>query len=546
MAEIYCVKENGYKWFKKDNVYFRGYIVKDDSKGQIFRGEDAINLLNQIESYDEFDRFLGSSDGLFSIIIEKNNVVWIAVDIARSMPLYFSADGSIVSDSSEYIRKTMNIDRSNINQLRAVEMLATEFVAHNNTMYDSIKQLNIGQSAKIFNEKIDINSYFNHFTETKMISYEEAMRLLAATANKMIDDLIRVVNNRPIILSLSGGYDSRFIACLLRSHGIKDVLCYSYGKETSPDVIQSKKVAKALGYQWVFVPYTEEKIRNILNEDNESYFELCNEHDFTIYLINYVAVKHLHETNIIKPNSVFITGLCHDMPTGAYVKNKEEIGNLDESIDGVAKYIIGDRFLRYKLKQETRNIFEDEVKQYIENKGLVISDYQDFVRVVDALQTSYDHSRRFLPMNKIHGYFGYEWLLPCWNKNLLLFWYSVPYTYRVKQKLYEDWLINDLCIKFNLGTKKINYVHAVNPLIAQYKRKIGGLIAMIIYNLGLPIKRKTDINNFSQLEVLLFKKIKQKKIIDWQRAAYTLLLTIYVMEHRYGPTCLKNIKKFIY
>ena len=61
--------------------------------------------------------------------------------------------------------------------------------------------------------------------------------------------------NPPQLIRLSGGNDSRLIACLCKKFGLDNVTCFTYGREDSFEVAISKKVASALGYMWYFVEY---------------------------------------------------------------------------------------------------------------------------------------------------------------------------------------------------------------------------------------------------------------------------------------------------
>lgn len=540
MTKIITLKNKGYKWSVKNNIYFKGYLFNLTTKC-VLKENDAINYFVNILTFDDFLIKLKNVDGVFSVICDNKNVIWAAVDISRSMPIYFSVNSEYISDSSELIRAELNIPKENIDKTRALEMLNSALIAQNNTIYSQIKQLDLGQAVEIFKNVINIRTYYYHINQIKCQTRDQAKIQINELSKEVFHDIAKVIDNRPVVLSLSGGYDSRYVACMLKSIGINDVSCYTYGNSTSFEVKQSKEVAKALGFRWAYVEYTDEKIKSILSDENAPYFDYCNEHDFTIYLQNFIAVKELNEKDWFKPDSVFLTGLCNDMPTGAYVKAKDEVNACILNNSSAAELIVNQRMIRYKIDNEIKQMIINEVIEKIDLLKIKINDYQTFVSVTDSIITGYDHSRRFLPMNKVHEYFGYQWLLPCWNKQLLDFWYAIPYEYRVNQNLYEEYLTTQLCAQFGLSAKKIKLMHSQYSIISNIKRILGGALVRIMYPLGLPLKRNTDQNNFAPLEILLYKKIKQKKYINFERAALTLLLTLYVMEKRYGEFFKNNI-----
>lgn len=544
MRSVYCGKNNGYKWHFKNGIYFKGYIKLEDKNSTVLRAYDAIDFLKKIQNFEEFIEALKSIDGIFSIICDKNQFLWLAVDIARSLPLYFSDDGRFISDSSELIREKIKIAKENIEVARAYELINSGFVAHNNTIYSKIKQLDIGQAAEIKNKNINIVTYFKHFgKDTFDIDRVKAKEILKNVSESVVDSIIKASNGRPIVISLSGGYDSRYLACMLKEKNVQNVSCYTYGARTSFEVKESKKVADALGYRWVYVEHTDKKIKEILSEENTSFFDYCNDHDYSIYLQNFVAVKELHEKKWFPTDAVFITGLCHDMPTGAYIKSEEELKKYPKTIKGVAHYIYDKRFVRYGVPEKLKLNLIDEIILQIELKEIGVNDYKTFVKALDSIVTGYDHSRRFLPMNRVHDFFGYEWLLPCWDKKLLTFWYSLPPVYRIQQNLYEEWLLDSLFDKYKLGNRKTILKHSRFLFMANLKRYLAVLVVKKFYSLGIPIRRKTDQNNFAPLEALLYKKIRQKKRINYRRASIILLLTLYIMEKRYGKNCLAFLDK---
>ena len=544
MTFIFCEKNRGYKWSYCDDIYFKGYIKLDDENNIILREQAAIDFFKKSNNFQEFLKSLRSIDGVFSVICKRNETTWCAVDMARSLPIYFSEDGQFVSDSSELLRKKMKIKKEDIEEIRAYELINSAFIAHNNTIYTKIKQLDIGQAAEIRDNHVKVVTYFKHIEENTLnIDRDEAKELLKNVSNLVADNIIKVSNGRPIVMSLSGGYDSRYLACILKARNVRNVSCYTYGGQNSFEVEQSKKVADALGYRWAYVEHTDKKIKNILTEGNTPFFDYCNEHDYSIYLQNYVAVKELHEKKWFPTDAIFITGLCHDMPTGSYVKPEEDLKKYPKTIEGVAHYIYDKRFVRYRVPENLKSKLIDEIILQIELKDIGVNDYKSFVKVLDSITTGYDHSRRFLPMNKVHDYFGYEWLLPCWDKKLLTFWYSLPPYYRIKQNLYEEWLLNYLFDQYDVGNKKTILRHSRFLLLANLKRSLAGFLVQIFYQLGMPIRRKTDQNNFSPLEALLYKGIRQKRHINYKRASIILLLTLYVMEKKYGENCLDFLDK---
>lgn len=523
------------------NCWFKGYF--QDMNGTVFRGESAIEKLRAVSSFAELIQLLKEYTGVFSFIIKKTDEVWAATDVARSMPLYYTTDFSVISDDIQTIRDSNHIAMA-LSDIRLAEMYATSYIGFQNTIYENVKQIELGCAVKFYEDGCVQTPYFIHARPASTFDEAKAVSQLDQLTASVVERLKKVVENRSLVLSLSGGYDSRYLACAFKRAGIDNVICYTYGRSDSFDVIESKKVAETLGYKWHNIYYNKNDIQAILN-NSKDYFDFAERPDYIVYLQNYLAVKKLSANHLIPDNAVFVTGLCNDMPTGYYIPTQETVLKYGYTNKAVAEYVISNRFVRVPISSMGRDIFIKDIIDYLNRMDLTVTDYQSFVSALDALETANSHSRCYLNMNAVHDYFGYEWLIPCWDVALLDFWYSVPADLRRNQYLYELFLLNDLCDKYGVGTKKHINSSASTPWKRSLKRKIGQHIVKICYPLGIPIHRNTDINNFSYLEVILYKNIIQKGAIKADRAALILLLTIYIMEYRYGTGWYNQIRDYI-
>jgi len=357
------------------------------------------------------------------------------------------------------------------------------------------------------------------------------------------DRVITAINNRPVLLSLSGGYDSRLVACMLKEKGVTDVICYTYGGEHSYEVELSKKVADRLGYEWHCITYSDQDIQSIFTNDNGEYFRMTNTHDYIIYLQNYLAVKILRENNIIKNDSVVLSGLCGDMPSGAYVLPLEQLSDIDFTYDTMASEYLCKLFEQFNVRKDILTELKNEIINDITKCNVQIDNMQNYVSLKDCMETAGVHSRCYLQANKVHEFFGFEWLIPLWDNDYLNFWYSLPMDYRVNQSFYEEYLIGNLFARFDIAFRKSKAVRAEDKnkerigkkLIRKMKYHVGGILTRASFLLNIPIKRKTaDPNNFGAATCLLYKKISNKRVVNYRKANFKHLLSIYILECRYG------------
>ena len=539
---IFLRKNDGYKWTELPEGCFRGYLQPPGDPRPL-RSEEAVRYLARAESFARFQELLKETDGCFAIVLRrKDGSVWAAVDAARSMPLYYSRDGRFLSDSGPAVREALRLPKESADPAALEELFHALFIAGPRTAYAEIAQLDAGQALeRTPSGELRTAYYYAHIQPIRDIGREEALELFQQVSDEAFDRIIAAIDGRPVVLSLSGGYDSRYIACMLKRRGVENVSCYTYGRKDSFETRQSEKVAKALGYRWACVEYTDERIMGILDNVGRDYTKANECYDYSSYFQNFPAVRFLHESGWIKPDSVFLTGLCNDMPTGYYeialkarFSNRFSLGNFPEAVfpEGGLE----------KLSEMARKAAVSTIEE--QRRGLSLSpadNYQRFASSVDSLWTIRDHSRQFLHMNDVHAFFGYEWIIPCWSRKLLEFWYSLPLEYRLDQNLYEEWITTRVPAQYGVGQKKTIVSYTAFRGWERTKARIRLLLRRMVYlPLGITMREKQDFNNFEPLTVEMFRRLCQKSRIYFRNASLLPILTLYMMEQCYGSNCLKS------
>lgn len=533
----------GYKWHSKGEVFVKGYFQRGDSV-EVYKGDSACDLLSSVDSLKEFKTILSELYGSFAIIIKRDNAILAAVDIARSMPLFYNKDNALVSDSAESIRKELGIDKESVNYDNYLELYSCDYVFGHDTVYSQINQLNLGELLSISENELRIDQYFKHLPKKPILEDSQCKKEILDATYKAFYRLKEVIGNRPVLISMSGGYDSRFVGCMLKNVGITDVSCYTYGKKGIFEVTQSKKNADALGFRWTCVELTDDIVARCADDIGEDYWDSYTGHDFTAYMQNFPAVRKLHEDGWIKPGSVVITGLCGDMPTGEYVFEKQL--SVTYNYEWLTDHLYDITFTRYKMPPSFVDSWKKKVMTRIKDIGIDIVDYESAVRAFQCIYTETCHVHWFMHMNSVHSFFGYEWLLPYWDRDILNVWYRVPTHYLRKQVLYEDILLNDICAPYGLGQKKTIAGYSSNIFVRKLMYKVGSIFAYLFLHLGIPFKRGAkDYLNQAPLELAVYKKIPYKGSIEYERAGLMHLVNQYLLQKRYGINNMKNANKVV-
>ena len=137
---------------------------------------------------------------------------------------------------------------------------------------------------------------------------------------KIIKKLIKSVNNRQIVVPLSGGWDSRFIVSGLKHFGYKNVICVSYGKRDNTDMLIAKKVARKLGYKWIKIPYKTDSIRKLYYSNNyKQYEDYCDNLNSIHFISEYFMIYELKKRNLIHKDAIFVNGQSGDFISGNHI-----------------------------------------------------------------------------------------------------------------------------------------------------------------------------------------------------------------------------------
>lgn len=527
----------GFKWYTNEKCNFKGYFYYKDN---YYEKEDALDLLSRIDSYDEFRNLINQINGCFAIII-KSNQIWIAVDIARSIPIFYTTDGMYISDSAEHINEIIN---SEIDTTSLAEMLLSYNCSSGNTVYSYIKQVQLGEIVQINKDCIRSEFYFKHIHDNKDTLRENLLSKFTEVSEEVFDRLIDSLNGRTVIIPLSGGYDSRYIIAMLKKKGYSNVICYTYGNENDYEVQYSKKIAKTLGYKWYFVEYTKQMWKNFFEDKKkDDYFEYTHNHSSLPHIQDFLALKTLIKEERIPKDSIVIPGFCGDLPAGSFVN--KDIEGLISNKNELVEYIFSKHFINTKCNSEIERCIKERIYDYLDSMDVQNFDYEGIISLYESWFTSDRPSMWVVNSNRVYEFFNLEWRMPLWDKVFLEFWYSVKSDFRIECNLYIEWLFENLFIPLSIDMKKPGVSKFVNnkPIERELKILIKRLLIYIGMKIGIDLYKRNNINNYNEASIYFYKMIKNKKCFDYNFQSVHQLEALWWCEHRYGVEYVKEVLK---
>ena len=488
----------GYRWYSNNNVKAKGYIF--DKKNFLYEKENLLNYFININTEEEFRNAISNANGIFSVIIQKDKKIMFSVDKTRTFPLLYidNENDLIISDDSYFLRENYKNDLDNVN---SDEFLSIGFVMGKETLLQNIFQVQAGEFLISDGNRLKKEFYFDYLTKKTFIkSFDELKSKFLDILRDSIQRIIKLANGRQIVLPLSGGYDSRIIASLLKQANYQNVTCFTYGKKSSSEVVTSQKVANELGFKWFFVEYNEQTVNQDFPQSNEfkEYYKFASNHVSVFGTQDYFAVKYLHDNKIINDNAIFVPGHSGDFLGGSHL-DKAEIANRDNIID----VIYQKQNLLNKKIFKNKKVLKEKISSLIEIENIK----EDFFYSIDENFNLKERQSKFIINSlRIYEYFGYQHAIPLWDSKLISFFRALPLEYKLNSNFYEKIIFEDIFDHMNINYRKNKKMND------KTKDKIKNIIRKFLPNFleNIIMKYKfPDINRSSLRSIPLLKEINE-------------------------------------
>lgn len=414
--------------------------------GNIVNETDFIDSLSQSAQLSFSN--LKDLNGFFSFIIQSENSIYASVDHIRSNPLFYALidDTLYLSDSAEWIRKELKIEE--MDSLFKQEFLHTGFVTGSDTLYAEIKQLRAGESLKFENGKLELIRHYEYVHHEPQVYSEELLsKELYNALKKSFNNLVNYANGRQIVIPLSGGYDSRLVAIMLKEIGYENIVTFTYGIKDNKEAQYSKIVADALGLDWFFVEYTPELWQKAWASSARYEYQVMASNGVSLpHVQDWLAVKLIREQKLVDDDAIFVPGHGGDFLAGCdiptFVFEKEITYTKNELLNEILAYY-------YTLSPIENNTDRNHFTQRIANicpinlERLSAIDYAD---QYEKWVWQEQESKFICNSVRVYEFFNYDWWMPLCDKELFNYFSTLPLNLR-NHSWYQDF-VKELFAKY--------------------------------------------------------------------------------------------------
>ena len=518
----------GFSWQKSEKLFVKGYVF--DRNGRFFEASALLEYFSGVNSFADFNERVSFANGCFSVVFLNGEELYAACDSIRAFPLFYKRYKGewIVSDDPHKLLK--DYGKQEINQKAWQEFLATGYVTGDETLINGISQ--IQASELVYFKKDDLKKQFYYTYRcrlTKNFEYDELRNLGIDKINSAFKRFVDSLEGRTVVVPLSGGFDSRLIAVMLKKFGYTNVVCITYGRPGNPEIKISGKVSEILGYRWICVDYTEELIRDYIHDAHfKDYYPYASKLSSMFFMQEYFAIRYLKENKLIPEDSIFAPGHSGDFLGGSQLSKH---GNLleRESVKDIAERLFYIKYNYVRPKGNTKEEMLDRIEKNLEEKftGEPVLAY--------TIQEDWDFKEKLSKFNanslNLYTFFGYGFRLPFWDKELVEFFRTLPLHMKINKFLYDDILTNEFFESEGVNFKEELQVTEQIMKRQRFKNRIKYFLPQVVLRMFLTKLDNLFYNEITK-ELISDMEQKGKKLRIYNNSFNSVIIQWYLEELR--------------
>lgn len=440
--KINLLNNKGREWCHIENSFIKGYAFIND----VMHDEMAIynKFIDSINSFS-VDEFLLSLNGSFSCVICYKEVTYLISDKIRGYPLLYIKDNNkwIVTDQSRAVLDGVN--NYNFCEEALMEYSALGYLHGDWTWIEDCKQVMAGTYVKIEKETATLFEYHNYILDKEYDNDEHIMNQAEIEMDDAFKRMLLSLNGRPIFIPLSGGYDSRLLACLCKKFNVKNVSCYTYGLKDSWEIKISEKVASKFGFPWYCVEYSSEKWEKTFeSEAFKDYMWFANNLNTLAHFQDFVAFSELKTKGIIPDDAIIIPGHSGEILGGDQVPY-EQLSSNKSVADLLYNVYYRGNVLKNKYKKIVLNNFGRRHNEILSNDEL-----DNACDEFNNWNIQNRQSNFIVNAVRVYEYFNNGWRVPLWDSRLSDFWMKVSWKNKYYQKLYNKFMFDKYFIPMDV------------------------------------------------------------------------------------------------
>ena len=379
--------------------------------------------------------FLKYTPGHFSLVIDRDDWQLGVVGRHQLFPVFYK-EGERLAFATAATR----LGEVNLDSPQAQVFSYAAFCPGETTSVNGVKQLAAGsyiwQNKGAADNKVR-GFYFDHWhTYPPTAPQSPRPEALRQICYDIIDYTIAQANGGPIALSLSGGYDSRLLAILLKDRGYDNVHCLTYGNPDSFETKRARQTAEALGYPWVFVAYTDDNAALFFDDEAERYRRYAARGSMLPYEQDYIAIREIKRRRLVPEDSLMLIGHFADLTAGKSLPDPLVVKRLMNQDRRPDMQLAHDHlFPDLEWDSDGLDCIDNTFGYYFgEGSPTTVEEVTARFENWKTLNFTVKHPNQSI---RVQEFYGYRWCMPFMHPDWLKFWYTAPFEARYKRRLFR-------------------------------------------------------------------------------------------------------------
>jgi len=382
----------------------------------------------------------------FALIVEGPDFLFAAVDRIRSHPLVYYCEGdqiSVLGDSARRVREKAGL--TEIDQAAVFEFAAAGYVSGAETVYAQLKQMLCGECllSRSDGGGFERHRYY-YYLPIPETGRDEASWIdeLAGVVDQMFQRVIERANGDPIWLPLSGGLDSRLIACKLTELGYDRIETFSYGPPGNDEARIAKRVAEKLNLPWRFLPSLADGAAEAFQlPERMRYWAYADSLSALPSMQEWQAFNELSRTSVLPENAVIINGQSGDYLTGGHIPASLMHGEKPTEQD-LLDALTAKHYAQWRHLLSADNIADihDKIRSVLP-AWPEQADREELIALHEAWEYQERQCKYVVNGQRLYEFIERpNWQLPLWDGLFIDFWQKVPFDLKFEQTLFRSYL----------------------------------------------------------------------------------------------------------
>lgn len=254
-----------------------------------------------------------SQAGQWASVLQIPGATLLAVDPARSIPLFYAHDGWnwLVADRPEPLLAALPdaaMDWDGAFQLRHAG-----YVLGSRTLVDGMAQVEAGCVVELRDghNQPHVHRYRRwHYApgQEQITDAGQFEHLVLGALRQAVGRVVDGARGRQLAVPLSGGIDSRLLLALLVEAGAQRVVTFTYGVAGSPEARVSERVAGSLAVPWHGVPMDPKAVHLAWHKHGGSFIRDAWAGASLPHYQDWYALGVLTATGVLEPDAIVLPG----------------------------------------------------------------------------------------------------------------------------------------------------------------------------------------------------------------------------------------------